>query len=151
MNKVMSKISRFYFSTLTGIGNIIDWFPVIWRDRDFDEGYLYDLLYKKLDRMENFYRSDKPYVADALKTADEIKEVKDLLFNVMNNTYETAVLDKFDTSSFFKIEGNTFVSNVDNPEYQKYSNALDEAEKQYQEAKKKLFALMAEKIDDWWD
>ena len=34
-----------------GIKNIIDYFPIVWRDRDWDSAYIVDFISKKLQRM----------------------------------------------------------------------------------------------------
>lgn len=70
-----------------GIKNIIKWFPVIWNDRDWDYRYIYEILHKKLELKEQFFRSDKTHVADWEQTADEIKEVKDALKRLIDDDY----------------------------------------------------------------
>jgi len=35
-----------------GFGNLIKWFPVIWRDRDWDHHFLFEVLRFKLENME---------------------------------------------------------------------------------------------------
>lgn len=43
-----------------GISNIIKWFPIIWKDRDYDYKYIYDLLEFKLrDQAKGIGRRDR--------------------------------------------------------------------------------------------
>lgn len=42
-----------------GIRNLIKWWPVIWRDRDWDHAYLSRLIEFKLTSMYMFLNSDK--------------------------------------------------------------------------------------------
>lgn len=41
------RIKDKYYSIKNGIWNIIRWFPVIWEDRDWDDYYIFALLYHK--------------------------------------------------------------------------------------------------------
>lgn len=38
-----------YWNFKAGIKNLWRWFPVIWKDRDFDHHYIYEILQKKLE------------------------------------------------------------------------------------------------------
>jgi hypothetical protein len=59
-------VYRFYHRNLTprtvwsrlkwGVWNLIVWFPVIWRDRQWDDHFLYAVMLKKLQRMEKLQR-----------------------------------------------------------------------------------------------
>jgi hypothetical protein len=40
-----------------GIKNIWKWFPIVWRDRDFDNYYIEQVLYFKLKNTYNFFIS----------------------------------------------------------------------------------------------
>lgn len=40
-----------------GVGNLIQWFPLIWNDRDWDYIYWIEMNIKKLKRMENLIRN----------------------------------------------------------------------------------------------
>lgn len=43
---------------ILGIKNLWRWFPVIWWDRDWDNGYIETLLYRKLINTYNFFVSE---------------------------------------------------------------------------------------------
>lgn len=51
MGKFFVDIKDSFWSFIEGIQNLIRWFPVIWKDRDFDDYYLYAILEKKLKTM----------------------------------------------------------------------------------------------------
>ena len=69
------------------IKNIIRWLPIIWRDRDWDYGFIYEILYQKLKNMELFFRSDKVYAKDALKFAHQIMVAKNLCKRLSEDNY----------------------------------------------------------------
>ncbi len=61
------------------VKNLIDYFPIIWNDRDWDQGYLFDLLEYKLKRMEKFFNSDDACTETAKDHAKEMRETLDAL------------------------------------------------------------------------
>ena len=50
-------IRGYYYSTIRGIKNLWRWFPIVWRDRDFDNYYVEIMLYEKLRNTYNFFIS----------------------------------------------------------------------------------------------
>ncbi|AOZ62166.1 hypothetical protein QCM8_248 [Bacillus phage QCM8] len=67
--------------------NLKHWLPIILKDDQFQEDFMFIMLYKKLELMEEFFRSDNTSIADAIKVADEIQEVREALGRVMENDY----------------------------------------------------------------
>ena len=60
-----------------GIQNLIKWFPVIWKDRDWDHYYLYQILEFKLDQMIHLHRNyghleDNELYASQMETCSKI-------------------------------------------------------------------------------
>ena len=46
---------RYYYKYLKqGIKNLIYWFPIIWRDRDWDSSYIFDIMKHKLSGQANY-------------------------------------------------------------------------------------------------
>jgi len=69
--------------------NLKHWLPIILKDDQFQEDFMFIMLYKKLELMEEFFRSDNTSIADAIKVADEIQEVREALGRVMEDDYVT--------------------------------------------------------------
>lgn len=46
------------YSIPKGIKNIIEYAPIIYKDRDFDHGYLTELMLFKMKRMQKFFHSE---------------------------------------------------------------------------------------------
>jgi len=70
---------------LRGIKNLIDYAPLIWRDRDFDYGYLLEMLIFKLDRMAKWF--DRGVSEDCEERGAEMREVRALLERVLEDNY----------------------------------------------------------------
>lgn len=73
-------------NVVTGIKNLITWFPVIWNDRQWDHCYFYELLHKKLTLMEKFFR-EKGIHLYAEKDADNIKYAILILNRIIKDNY----------------------------------------------------------------
>jgi len=119
---------RFY-SIIQGIKNLIQWFPLIYNDRDFDYGYLYNIIYFKLNNMQKFFESGNTFVVGAEEHAKEIKECKELLKRIMDEAVwdENWDIDKGFTKPLDKIE------------------ILDRQEKEL------FWNNMCKWIDGWWE
>ncbi|MDD3123205.1 MAG: hypothetical protein PHC62_06830 [Candidatus Izemoplasmatales bacterium] len=121
------RLVRFFtdgFNSLKyGIKNILFWFPVIWKDRQFDHGYLYTILGKKLELMEAFFLSDDTNVANAKKYGKQIK-----IARILCNRLETEDY-----------------SNPNKWADWKYADRQEKQDREY------LFDLMKKKVPAWWD
>lgn len=115
----------------TGIINLIKWMPIVWKDRDFDHGYLYDMLQFKLKNMEDFFYSDYTWCANSKRKAKEIKTCRILLDRIVKEEYvEYDCQNPKHTSGmkYFKNEGYMLQQDLD-----------------------MLFNIMRKKSQRWWD
>jgi len=76
------------------IKKIIDYIPILWKDFDWDDSYLYILMRYKLSRMEKVIR--KGYSIDAEKHANEILHAIELLDRIIDNDYCEKAFDLYD-------------------------------------------------------
>jgi hypothetical protein len=76
-----------------GLKNLYRWFPVVWLDRDFDHCYLQIVMEKKLQFMEEFFRSGDTHLVGSRHTAKQIAYARKLLNYTFD--YPTPYLDKF--------------------------------------------------------
>lgn len=67
------------------IKRAIDWFPVMWKDRDFDYHSLYVIMHKKLTRLEDGIRQG--WAVDSGATADNIHYAVMLLDRLIECAY----------------------------------------------------------------
>lgn len=116
-----------------GIRNLWRWFPIIWRDRDFDHFFTYEILIKKLEFQRDFFLSEDTVLDRAKETAEEIQIAIDKLKKTAD-PYE----------------------HYEKPIFEKKWDQLDEEillniDKKYQRDKKEAFTYLAKNIDKWWD
>jgi hypothetical protein len=157
------------------VKNVLRWLPTIWKDRDWDDSYITEILIKKLEFTRDFYLSGKAYSAEAEKVASEIKEAIDRLHMTRDSWefYEDLAMEQLEQKwgkTAFSFEpykhdenGNVLsyemkskTENVidaeDEEQYRKeFRETLDAARKQYMKDKIKAYKFIAKNIDKWWD
>lgn len=161
--KIIIKVIRSVYYNLTdGISNLIHWFPVIWRDREFDDHFIYVILHKKLERMEKFFNSKYAWTADAEVHVAEIQIAKDACKRIIDSKYFEQCLIPYDEKYGDK-EYMWFEPDEDRPGWSKIvwtedteqmelrrqcGNKADELEKLDKDF---LFEFIRKHIDGWWD
>ncbi|RLC78273.1 MAG: hypothetical protein DRI61_10145 [Chloroflexi bacterium] len=71
---------------ITGIKNLISWFPIIWKDRGWDQHYIFVMLRHKLINAEKEISNGLNVEAD--KVADKIKLCVMLLNRIIDRDYD---------------------------------------------------------------
>lgn len=111
-----------YYNIKYGIENIFIWLPIIWKDRNWDYIYIYLILQKKFELMENIHKNS--YCVNKEKTIRQLKIAKELCKRLSKESYLT---NKKDFENFL---------------YNKY---MKEQDKNY------LFDILKKYINHWWD
>ena len=76
--------ARFYPRTfITGIKNICKWLPIVWRDRDWDHFYIFQVLKFKIEKQAK-YLSDKDRHMNAKRDAEIMMTVVRLIDKVQD-------------------------------------------------------------------
>jgi len=88
LKRLWAKVTDIPYQIRRGIRNLIDWFPTIWGDEQFDQFWFYRILHKKLTLMEKFYRSEYTMSADAEKVAKEIQICRVLIERLLKDEYD---------------------------------------------------------------
>ena len=135
---------RLIYDILHFLRNVWKWRRILWDDKDFDYGYLYDMLQFKLENMYvnciNGYTENKGEYRYMKIASDLIEIVKDELY--VQEAYANFPDDIKPDEDFL-----TWL-NTPNP---KRNAAMEVAYKQQEKAKRLLFKIIYEKIDYWWD
>ena len=157
------------------VKNVLRWLPIIWKDRDWDDSYITEILIKKLEFTRDFYLSGKAYSAEAEKVANEIKEAIDRLHMTRDSWefYEDLAMeqleqkwgkttfdfvpykyDEYGNILLYEMESETEKVTTEEEEerYRKeFRETLDKAREQYMKDKIKAYKFIAKNIDKWWD
>ncbi len=105
------------------------WIPIIWKDRDWDYWYVYEMLKCKLEDMETYTRKEGNHYSSE-EDADKIRTALKLLYILQSEHY---VQEYYDTHEEFTMEGIT--------------KALAKQEK----AQRIFFKFLDHNIQKWWD
>ena len=63
----------------TSVGNLIKWFPVIWKDRDWDDHYIFEVLKFKVKNQAKYIGTRNLYIG-----ADRDSEIMNLCVRLMD-------------------------------------------------------------------
>lgn len=147
--KVYSKVVGFWES----LERVFYWVPIVWRNHDFEETFLLDLMRAKLKRMEPVISNG--YGVDSKKHGKEIKTCILLLDRILDGDYSKLAQirdDLYDRSFFEDESGNFTIFEFKDKESEKEFHRLM-LHKKYLEDQdiRYLFKFMGRNINKWWD
>jgi hypothetical protein len=159
------------------IKNLWRWFPVIWKDKDWDQYYIYEILKFKLKNQAK-YIGDRDIHTRAKRDAEIMMLCVRLIDKIQNEYYDMEYLDYQKTKINFVPIENTNYSTIETEYisdnlgdyFSKYpkiyekviiENNLSFTEKHniarrmsrinQERAHKLLFKILEENIEKWWD
>lgn len=138
-DKVKSELRSFYI----GVKNIIEYMPIIYKDRDWDYEFILDILKYKLERTRNRIKEDNIFIG-ADRVVEEISTQIKLIDDYRNNNelYELS-----HQSLVKKIANAKTQENKDKYIKQYYTNMYKEENRAWC----KIFDYMKEHMRAWWD
>ena len=93
-----------------GIKNVIYWFPIIWKDRNYDYNYIYDVLIHKLKSQSNYIRSKNRFLSSE-QSVRRMNICISLIKKIQNDYYGTEYVDYFKEEQWFEeIENSEYLS-----------------------------------------
>jgi len=160
---LFDKIETLYYNIKYGIMNLFIWFVPVWKNRDWDQYFLFRIMEFKLKRMEHLIRTCGHHV-DSEKDAHKIKICQLLLKRLADDDYlENATInhdkkwggyvrsdDKTDFSAMFRREKAT-TEEEHNQECKEFMRFGKHADNMTQQDLDLLFKIMRRNILSWWD
>jgi hypothetical protein len=151
---------------IEGLKNLIIWFPIIWKDRQWDHSFFLAILEKKLHLMDEFFENGA-IIVDSKKVAKEIRIARMLITRLRKDEYEDPLYEKLEkkwgeTEMKFEDRPNglceLFIEheNVKTPEdeekYRKELKRNTEHTIMLRRQDKEYFGLILRKyLDSWWE
>jgi len=162
---------------IIGVKNIFKWIPTLYKDKDWDGWYIYNILQKKIE----FQRQDIIYANRHTEVDRDNRDMTialNLLERVKEDYYGMEHLDYSETEfDFIPVEGNpnlkemkkTVLSENYDEFLKKYPSSVRKVLKEngkvlekdtlchlvarhnQEKARKLLFKLLEQKIERWWD
>ena len=156
-------------NTVEFVERLIAYVTLLWRDRDFDQYYLYAMMELKLGRMQRAHERDS-YHTNAPRYAHQIKICRLLLQRLMKDEYATHLFDEIDQTFGaieFKLGGKTtgkygtsystvvYRANVKTEQDEKrcermFKNAIAHENYMRQRDREALFSMMKKFSEHWW-
>lgn len=174
------KTWRYYYPSwfkniVDGIKNIIVWIPTIFKDKDWDDFYILNILQYKLFRQRKYLvennrttstESINRYITICLNLIERIKE--EYYIEESYNYYKRSVsfLPSEEYKGYYEVETkiewekyDLYLNKYKNDlkklnlpsHYSKTQQVLALAHFRHQKAKKLLFKILNENLEYWWD
>ena len=175
----------FHRDIAQGVKNLCYWFPIIWKDRDWDQHYIFEVLKHKLKAQSKFI-SDYGIHTSAQQDARRIRLCISLIQKLQDETYAMEYMDYYRERVWFtdcEDRPGSFRYNSEDV-WEKYDGffkkyplvykrvlkgegvftldgrdendmkrliAMNISKINHMRAKKLLFKIMEENIEQWWD
>lgn len=105
---MIEKIKELYWSKIgykvkgffTSIGNLIKWFPVIWKDRDWDDHYIFEVFKFKLEKQAKYIK-EKGFHTNSDLDAKRMMLCVKLMGKIQEDFYTMEYMDYEDKDFFF--------------------------------------------------
>jgi hypothetical protein len=166
---------RYYHKDfINGVKNLWNWFPVIWKDRDHDQHFIYEVLIHKLEKQAK-YIGERDWHTRAKRDAEKMLLCARLARIQQEDLYQfefTEYLDQDfefvptdETEKWFTMESTITRDNLIDYFY-KYRRqhklinktdkdtkriAIEIARNNQERSRKLLFKIMEENIGKWWN
>lgn len=99
---------RYYHKNfIHGVKNLWRWFPTIWKDRNYGESFIYDILSKKLE-FQSEYIGGRDFHTRAKRDAEVMMLVTRLIKKCRNEDYGMEYIDYQESSFDFVEIGDTY-------------------------------------------
>ena len=99
---------RYYpHNFIAGIKNLIAWFPIIWKDRNWDQGYIFDVLKFKIRRQAK-YIAGRDFHTKAKRDAEIMNLVAKLIELEQEEYYVMEYMDYHDSKYYFILSDKEF-------------------------------------------
>jgi hypothetical protein len=162
-----------------GFKNLYKWFPIVWKDRDWDDHFIFEALKFKLKNTANYFEKRQRFVG----WEDEVKYIRiceKLIKRIQDDYYQMEYMDyvnmefdlipiantdKFEYKStvtednldkYFALYPRTKNEVLSSDKYKTYlstdsGTALAMGVERHLKARKLLFKIMEKRIEAWWD
>ena len=163
----ISDVRNLWYSLKLGIENLFKWTPVIWRDRDWDHHFLFEILAFKISNMERSFRKYGHHV-EAEKDANNMSMCVETLHRLMEEDYQKKAFkkhdekwgepslkfidsDKKDFKQLLIERPNVKTKEDEEQERKEFRYCLKEEERLTKQDIDYIFDMLKKHIREWWD
>ena len=99
------KLPNWLIEFLTGCKNLIKWFPVIWRDRDWDNSFIYEIIKVKLNNQAGYIGNHNRHQR-AKRDAELMRLTSRLIERCQDDYYDSEFMDYHESKvNWLDVEG----------------------------------------------
>lgn len=161
-----------------GVRNLIKWGPVIWKDRDWDDTFLFEIIKFKISKMSESHGKIFPHMGSE-RNVEIMKTVVRLIEKFQSEEYlheyftyvdDEYTFEKIEGTDFFEVKTKNLRDDLDeyfakypllkrralnhkiykeNPSSVNLAMAMGFV--QHERAKRLIFELLNRNIDKWWE
>lgn len=158
---------------IQGFKNLWKWLPIVWKDRDWDDHFIFEALKFKIKNTANYLAKYDRYEG-VEKNVRYMRICEKLIQHIQNNHYQMEYQDyledkmhvvdgkiefetiKDNTADYIKQYPLTYKKVTLDPRYETYlannsSTCLAMGIERHLKARKLLFKILEEEIEGWWD
>jgi hypothetical protein len=95
------KARYFHKDFIKGVKNLWRWFPTIWKDRDWDQHYIYEILAKKIE-FQAKYIGDRDFHTEAKRDAERMRLAAKLIRLEQDEFYHMEYMDYEESKNWFE-------------------------------------------------
>jgi len=144
-----------------GVSNLIKWFPIIWKDKDWDQTFFFRMIQFKLKNMEKYFRHGNFIGTE--KQADKIDMCVSLLNRIIEEKYHDLAYVTYDKKwgasdflikedGFLEIKYENVETTDDEIERSKdFKNCSSKEEYLIEQDLEFLFKIIRNNVRFWWD
>lgn len=149
------KIQDIWSNVTNGVHNLIVWFPVIWKDRDYAENYLMSIIQFKLERMSRLHR-EHGHLENSEEYARQLSYAAELASKIAEADYTDEVFgDKkylLEKMSFeFDEDQGLIQTGLTEEEREEVRRLMDREEEFLERDLNTLLEYINRHYFDWWD
>jgi hypothetical protein len=143
-------IRFFIYNTKIGISNLIEWFNVIYNDRNWDHWYIFNIFAKKLEiQAKHIKKNSLTTCTD--KIIEDMLYAAELLKKIRNDEYGKKEVkahnEKWGKGKFRK----ELTEEEKKQEEKELLKIYENCEKEMKEDIKNVFLFIGEHIQEWWE
>lgn len=157
LKRIINKIINFINGTIESIKNLIKWFPVIYKDRQFDHAFLLYILEFKLNLME-YYFKNHGIALSSIKDSKRIKICKNLCRRLGDGYHDNVFIKHYEKWGLPEFDGDMGLTHKNckteedcKQERFEFKKAIEKEEYLRKQDLKYLFKTMEKYILGWWD
>lgn len=104
---------HYYRDFIQGVKNLWKWFPVVWKDRDWDQSFIYDVINFKLNKQADYIGGRNVHTR-AKRDAETMKLVARLIKLEKDDFYDMEYIDYFvQKVNWLEVEGKPHLKRYD--------------------------------------